>query len=297
MRRSLRKAVAWSALGLGLLAAAGAGACLASLIAFPPPAPGLRELESHPWWFTYRDAPQGGAAAGSAPLWTVGACAACALLAALAGARANAHAERGGSSVALFFSVAFFTLCLEALRGPAALLFAWGHSLSPGVVLTRVVYGGRFAGELALLAAALHAMEINYRKNVVYLGILLLVALAIAFYIPIDRTAFLSSLLFKLGDEQGAWFTDLALGVLATAGLAGAAVTRRAGWTAALAVSSALLFAGREILSFSAPAGTLAAGLALLAAGMALALLALGRQTARVAELPKGGEPGAEREM
>jgi hypothetical protein len=291
MLRRLRKVAVWTALGISLLAAAGAGATLGSFLLSPPSSPGLQDLEIHSWWFSYRDATGTGASPAAASPWIFGAYSICALLAALAGARANAHAERGGSPVALFFSVAFFTLCLEGLRAPAALLFLRGHSISAGVVLTRVVYGGRFAGELALLAAGLHALEMTYRRDIVILGTLVAISLGIAIYVPIDRTAFLSSLLFKLGDEQGVWFAELALAVLIIGSLAAAASIRRSGWVGVLAVSSALLLAGRQILSFSGSPGRLAAGLALLCAGAAAALIALGRQT-RTGELEK--EPEAE---
>jgi hypothetical protein len=274
MRFPLARTAAAAALGAALLLAAGAGACLATLLATPHGADPLAELTAHPWWFTYSDPAR---SAGSEALWGIGAAAAWAILAGAAGSGARARAERAGSRVALFFAVAFFAFALEALRGPAAVFYARWHWISGCIVLTRAVYGGRFLAELALLAAGLHALQMRYRRDIVLLGVLLLVALAIAMYIPIDRTSFLASLTYKLGDEQGVWFANLALGILAVGSLAGAAAIRGDRGNYVLAAAAAVLIVGRQLMSFSGSPLRLAAGFVLAAAGMGVSLLVLAR--------------------
>jgi hypothetical protein len=281
MQMPSRRAVLTVAACISFLLCAAAAAALVLLLTSPRLASPLADLSTHPWWFVYGDAPRGAAAAKQPFTWVIGAALLCALLGSAAALRAYRSASRTGSGAALFLCAAFFALSVEALRGPAALVIARGSSITAAMVMTRAVYAARFAGQLALLAAGLHALEMKYRRNVVLLGILIVVSLAIGIYIPMDRTAYLASLTFKLGDEQGVWFADLALGILAAASFAGAAFTHRNRSAGIAAGACALLFAGRQMLSFSGPPASLAAGAGLLAAGLTAAITAADRMTPR----------------
>ena len=114
-----------------------------------------------------------------------------------------------------------FSLSLECLRAGTGLLYAGDRSIAAGVVLTRIIYWGRFVGLLGLLIAGLYSIELKYRKFAVLVGLVFLVSFAMAVYIPIDRTVFLAQLTWKLGDEQGVWFVNLIIAILVIATSAG----------------------------------------------------------------------------
>jgi presenilin-like A22 family membrane protease len=144
--------------------------------------------------------------------------------------------------------------------------------ITAAVVLTRIIYGARFAGLLGLLFAGLYCIDFKYRRYGVLTAVIFLVSFAMAAYIPVDRTEFLMQLTLKLGDEQGVWFVSLIIGVLALGTAAVAATAKKNGKYLWLAAGLALLLVSRELLFFGVNPVLLAAGLAALAGGTALCL-------------------------
>ncbi len=270
MSPALKNAAFFSALAVALLITAAAGCAFALFIGTPGSTEALMQLTSHPWWFIYGNQNGG-------PLWTLGAVMLVAPLACLFALRARALFGRDPSPIAIFFLVYLFTLCLEGLRGASAFLFATERSVTAVAVLTRAVYGGRFAGHLTLLAAGLYALELKYPKTLVLLSVIFVTSLSIASNLPMDGTVFLSPFMYKLGDEWGVWFAENCLGILAAASMAGAALSKGKKEYYILAGASLAVFAGRQIVSFSCPPGVLAVGLILLLAGMTTFLGVLGK--------------------
>jgi len=277
MRTSVRNAAFFPAAALALLIGIGASALLAVFLAVPSAGQPLSSLPDHPWWFVYSTAPRAGGAPWQSPnpLWSVAAAIAATALAIPASFRARVLVGRASSPIAAFLALFFLSLCLEGLRVGTAYLVATDRSIPAAVVLTRAVYGGRFLGILALLAAGLYCMEMKYARHLLLALGALAVSFAMAASIPIDRTVFVAQLTYKLGDEQGLWFVSLVLGILALAAGAGAALVRRDRRFLVLAGGSALLLAGREILYFATRPALLACGLALLAGGTILWLRGL----------------------
>jgi hypothetical protein len=283
MRASVRNTAFFPAAALALLVGIGASALLAVFLTVPSAGQSLSSLPDHPWWFVYAEAR--GASAGQragvaplqspSPLWSAAAAIAATALAIPACFRARALVGRASSPIATFLILFFLTLCIEGLRVAAAFLVVTGRSIPAAVVLTRAVYGGRFLGILALLAAGLYCMEMKYAKHLLLALGALAVSFAMAASIPIDMTVFVAQLTYKLGDEQGLWFVSLVLGILVLAAGAGAALVRRDPRFLVLAGGSALLLAGRETLFFSTRPVLLALGLTLLAGGMILWLRGL----------------------
>jgi hypothetical protein len=261
MNSALKNAAFFSALAVSLMISAAAGCAFAFFLGTPDSSEALLSLTSHPWWFIY-----GGQNGG--PLWTLGAVMLVAPLASIFVLRARALFGRDPSPIAMFFIFYLFTLCLEGLRGASAFLFATDRSVTATAALTRTVYGGRFAGHFALLAAGLYALELKYPKTLVLTSVIIVTSLAIASNLPMDETVFLSPFMYKLGDEWGLWFAENCLGILAAASLAGAAFSKGKKKYYALAGASLAVFLGRQIVSFSGPPGLLAAGLILLIAGI-----------------------------
>ena len=262
-----------------LLLAAGAALGLVVLLAMPRLTDALRALPDNSWWFIYRgplDSAAGPLAGtlAAAP-WRIGSAIAASVLSLLAALRARAIYRRSPSPVIPFLVMFLLTLGLECLRAGTALLVATDSPISFSVVLTRVIYWGRFVGLLGVLLAGLYCLELKYTKLMVLSGLVLLVSFAMAAYIPMDRTVFLSQLTWKLGDEQSVWFLNLALAALALLTGVVAAVVHKGRRTTLLAAGIALFLIAREAEFFAVQPVPLAAGLAAQALGTVLSLRAL----------------------
>jgi hypothetical protein len=261
---SLRSAVLLSGIILSALLIAAAALSLAYLCAFPEVRDSLSAQPVQSLWFAYRGALPSDS---EAPLWALCASLAVGVFAFACSLRGRALFIRTSSTAALFFTVFLLSACFECLRGPMGLLFSTGGFQSGVVLLNRVLLGSRFAGELALLIMGLHALEMKYDRHLVLFGVLLVLSFAIAASLPIDTTSFLSSLLYKLGDEQGAWFIELALGIITASSFVAAGFTR-SGRYFALAAAAAALFLGRQIISFTGMPLLVASGVVLMVAGI-----------------------------
>jgi hypothetical protein len=247
----------------GLFTAA-AAAGLVALLLRPEARAALQDLPRNPWWFFYRDSP---GPDSLVPISRLAAAAAAGVIGVAAAARANGLYRKGGSPLLPFVMLFLLSLSLEGLRAGTALVAARDGSIAASIVMTRVIYWGRFVGLLALLIAGLYCIDLKYRKHGILAGVVFLVAFAMAAYIPMDRTVFLAQLTWKLGDEQGVWFVTIMIGLLVLATTAGAAATRRDRRFLLIALSMALFMAAREMLFFSVNPWVLAGGLASLAAG------------------------------
>lgn len=252
-----------------LLLMAAAAVALALFLTVPRSAESLLSLPDNAWWFVYHDQPAGGSPGA---LWRIGAAIAAAGVAAAAAFRALALFRRGGSPLVPSLMLFLFSLSLECLRAGTAYLYARDGSITAVVFLTRIMYGARFVGLLGLLLAGLYCIDFKYRRYGVLTAVIFLVSFAMAAYIPVDRTAFLMQLTWKLGDEQGVWFVSLMIGVLALGTAAVAATAKRDGKYLWLAAGLALLLLSRELLFFGANPVLLTAGLAALAGGIVLCL-------------------------
>jgi hypothetical protein len=251
-----------------LLLALGAALCVVLLVVTPGDLAALRDLPRNTWWFLYRDA------SGSplAAVWRIGAAVIASLISFAAALRAYSVYRRTSSPVIPFVMMFLLSLGLECLRAGNALLFVANGSISLSVLLTRVVYWGRFVGLFALLLAGLYCLDLTYTRFTVLGGLAMLVSFAMAAYIPMDRTMFLAQLTWRLGDEQGVWFLNVALEALAVLTCAAAAAMRRDAVTLRFAAAMALFVVTREVEFFAVQPVPAAVGLAAQAAAVFLCL-------------------------
>jgi hypothetical protein len=275
-------AVAFNAAAvITLLLVASAALALALFLTVPRTAEPLLSLPDNTWWFIYHDPPQGGAPSA---LWRIGAAMATACIAAAASFRAYALFRRTGSMLFPALMLFLFSLGPECLRAGTAYLYAIDGSISAVVVLTRMIYWARFVGLLGLLLTGLYCIDFKYKRYGVLTAVIFLVSFAMAAYIPVDRTVFLTQLTWKLGDEQGVWFVSLTIGALALCTAAAAAAAKRDGRYLWLAAGLALLLVSRELLFFGANPVILGAGLAALSVGIVLCLRTVSTFSAAAAE-------------
>ena len=246
----------------------GAALGIVVLAATPADLAALRDLPRNTWWFTYRDSLD----SPSAALWRIGAAVIASLISLAGVLRAWSRWRRSPSPVIPFVMLFLFTLGLECLRAPSALLAASDSFLPLSVLLTRVVYWGRFLGLLSLVLAGVYCLEMKYRRLEVLGAALMLLAFAMAAYIPVDRTVFLSQLTWKLGDEQTVWFLNAALEALAVLTCVAAAITRRQPGLPRFAVAVALFVVTREVEFFAVQPVPVVLGLAAQAAATVLCL-------------------------
>lgn len=274
MNLPARDAVFWSGFTAVILPLAAVLAVLVSfLLPFIPL--DMKSIDSLPagsWWLV-------GAApfpsSPSHPLWGLSASAAALCAAIGAGLRSRVLYADTRAPELCFFLIFLFSLSTETLRAGIAVLYVLDRSVSVGIFLTRAVYWGRFLGQLSLLVAGLYALDMKYRNFLALAGAGLLIAFAIASNIPIDRTILLSSLVYKLGDEQGARFVTFTLALLTLGSGIGAYVTRRNRLYLTLTASFLLLIAGKELLFAGTGPIVLAAGFAAFLCGLPLFLRAV----------------------
>ncbi len=244
----------------------------AFLLSRPALAGALSVLPSNPWWLIYHDP---GPKDATQPLWLIGAVAAATAVGFVFSLRSSRLYRSNRTPVLPYLLLFFLTIGIECLRGATAVLFATDNSIQAAIALTRAVYWGRFVGLFALLFSSLYCIGLKYRHVYVLGGGFLVVALAIAASIPLDRTTFLSELTWKLADEEGVWFVNLVIAALVPATAVGAWVLKRDRRFLALAVGLALLLAARELLFFMVQPIPLACGVLALAAGATVCLRSL----------------------
>jgi uncharacterized membrane protein (Fun14 family) len=262
----------YASTAVALLLFIAAALALALFVAMPRAADPLRALPQNPWWFVYHD-PAADTTSGA--LWRIAAAIAGACIGSAAAFRSLTLFRRDPSHLHPFLMMFLFSLSLECLRAGTALLYAGDRSIAAAVVLTRIMYWGRFVGLLGLLLAGLYSIELKYRKYAVLVGVVFLVSFAMAAYIPIDRSVFLAQLTWKLGDEQGVWFVNLVIAILVIATSAGASFVRKDRRYFWLAGGLTLLLVSRELLFFGLTPGLLAAGLLALTLGITICLRTL----------------------
>ena len=260
------------AFALALLLGLAAAASFIFLLSRPSLASALSTLPSNPWWLVYRDpSPENGTQAMGVVAGTLGT--------AVAGGVASIGAyrlhRRSLTPVFPYLLLFFLSLTTECIRGATASLYISEHLISTAFVLTRIVYWGRYVGLFALLLASLSCIDMKYRRASVLGGAALLVALIIAASIPLDRSTFLSQFTWKLGDEEGVWFTNLVIAALIVLTTVGASVIKKDRRFLVVAGGFLLILAARELLFFSVLPLLLGGAIAGLAAGAVVCLRTL----------------------
>ena len=241
-----------------------ASASFAFLLSRPALARSLSSLPSNPWWLINRDP---GPKDATEPLSVIAATLLATLLGLAFALRSHRLYRRARTPALPYLLLFFLSVGIESLRGATGVLFATDSTVQAAVTMTRIVYWGRFVGLFALLLSSIYCIELKYRHVYVMGGGSLLIALAIAASIPVDRTTFLVQLTWKLADEQGVWFVDVVLVALVIVTTIGASALKRDRRFLFLAGGFALLLAGRELLFFMVEPLPLAVGIAGLAVG------------------------------
>lgn len=148
-----------------------------------------------------------------------------------------------------FFTLFLYSLCFESFRAGTVISLLLNTPIYVGVVFSRIVYFGRFFGLLSILFSSLYTVPMRYPNYTVLLLINILVSFSFAASIPIDSTIFLTTVLYKLGEENGMLFVTYSLGILSILTYLCSSVLHGNARFIVTATAVFMLFAGKEILS------------------------------------------------
>ena len=167
-----------------------------------------------------------------------------------------------------FFSVFVFTLALDLVKVGQLIIVLLQYPPVYGAVLTRVLHFGHFLGIFCLLSSSLYLSGLEYQKTGVVLGMGALIALTLAYSLPVDFSRLLPNLMHPAGDQTTIQVVALLLEVIVLLNVlyALAAVQERA--YLALLAALLLVMAGREMVLYVATPLFYSIGVPLLIAGV-----------------------------
>ncbi len=220
-------------------------------------------LESQQFWFMYVITPYGSAAS----IVGMAAAAAAGLIAFIL---FRALFRNTGQGELFFFSLFLFSLLIETLRLAVFNVQRLGASPLPGIILSRMVFGGRIFGLLALLFGSLYALDFLYQKFEIIVAAMTLTAFLIALSLPFEPQLLLTNGLFRLSDEQGLFILCVSLTGLI---VINNAITVFRGRVPSILAGIAFMVAAREMLLFALAPPALIVGAVFFAGGLVLTYL------------------------
>jgi hypothetical protein len=164
-------------------------------------------LESQQFWFTYVITPYGSASSiiGMASAAAAGF---------IAFIFFRILFRNTGQGELFFFSLFLFSLLFETLRLAVFNGELLGVSSLPGVIISRIVFGGRMFGLLALLFSSLYSLDFLYQKFEIIVAAMTLLAFLLGLSLPFEPRLLLTDGLFRLSDEQGLFILCVSLVIL-----------------------------------------------------------------------------------
>jgi hypothetical protein len=167
-----------------------------------------------------------------------------------------------------FFSVFVFTLAIDLVKVGQLVIVLLQYPPVYGAVLTRVLHFGHFLGIFCLLSSSLYLSGLEYQKTGVVLGMGALIALTLAYSLPVDFSRLLPNLMHPAGDQTTIQVVTLLLELIVLLNVlyALAAVQERAYLT--LLAALVLVMAGREMVLYVATPLFYSIGVPLLIAGV-----------------------------
>lgn len=109
---------------------------------------------------------------------------------------------RKTTSPEIFFFIIFIVaMSIDSLKSVQIIINI--SRLSPyfGMIITRIIYYGKFLGTLSLFSAGLFSTGVEYQRTEIVLGIGLLLAFVLAATVPVDMTELKANLVHALGKD------------------------------------------------------------------------------------------------
>lgn len=158
---------------------------------------------------------------------------------------------RKTTSAEIFFFIIFLvTMTFDSMKAGFALLAVQNVSPFYGVLLTRMIYFGRFLGTLVILAAGLFAHGAEYQRMEIYLGAAFLLSVSLSTAMPVDFTVFDGNLLYAVGNSRELGIVSVLFLAFGVFNFLLYAIQNRSTDYALIGLGLALAVVGREMLFF-----------------------------------------------
>ena len=169
-----------------------------------------------------------------------------------------------------FFSVFVFTLALDMVKAGHLVIVILEYPPVYSALLTRLLHFGHFLGIFCLLSSSLYLSGLEYQKTGIVLGIAALLAVTLAYNLPVDFSRLFPNLMHPAGGQTSIQAVALILGVLVWLNVlyALAAVQERA--LLVLLLALVLIVSAREIVLYVSKPIVFAVGMPMLIAGVML---------------------------
>ena len=169
-----------------------------------------------------------------------------------------------------FFIVFLISMAFDSLKSTHALFMVLNVSPYYGMLLTRIVYFGRFMGTLSVLAGGIFLHGAEYQRMGIYLGIVLLLSFTLSAAIPVDITITEENLLYVVGNAKELGIISVLFLFFGVANYTLYGIQNSSRNHGLMALGLAMAIAGREILFFLSGSITLIAAFVLLIGGATL---------------------------
>lgn len=169
-----------------------------------------------------------------------------------------------------FFSVFVFTLAIDLVKGGQLVILILHYPPVYGAMLTRVLHFGHFLGIFCLLSSSLYLSGLEYQKTGIVLGLGALIALTLAYSVPVDFSRLFLNLMNPTGDQTTIQVVALLLNLLVVLNVLYAIAAVQEPAYVVLLSALLLVIAGRELTLYVAAPPVYAPAVAALIVGIAV---------------------------
>jgi hypothetical protein len=184
--------------------------------------------------------------------------------------------KRIASPEVFFFSLFLSLLSLESFRLLNLFFRLSWNFVFPGIICSRIVYFGRFFGLLCFLLSSLYSIEVKYQKYGNLLGVAFILSIILTYIVPLDSSVFLSTFLYKLGDEMGVFIIYFGLSFIILINFIVATIMRQRRFIY-IVIASIFILVGRDFFSFNINPLTLVLGFISILSGTILFYVQMGK--------------------
>lgn len=149
-----------------------------------------------------------------------------------------------------FFTLFLFFVSFENFRILVFYLNLLKNPVVINLIISRVLYFGRFGCLLSLLFSSLFAVELKFHKIGVIVWIITGLSFLLAYIVPLDGTVYLAQMVYRLNDEKGVFILVMLIYVFILLNWIVAYIMKNNRYFLVL-LSSVLFLLGREFMLFT----------------------------------------------
>lgn len=221
-------------------------------------------LKSNTWWFTYEFL-----SSQYIHIWAFLSIFLILVFILISGIMLRILFKKTASPELFFYTIFLFSFSFESFRILNIFFYFYQTPLYFCIFNSRLVYFGRIFGILSIFCSSLYAVEIKYQKFNILISVSILLALILAYSLPMDSTILLTNFLYRLGDEVGIFFLNYAFVFFIILNFLIAAIKRQKRFFY-IVLAVFIVLSGRELLFFIANPAMIIINLFLIAGGTIL---------------------------